>query len=135
LELTTWTQALDQGAKSSINLIEELLTSTEFNHNCLPRFWRYLDVQGRWPTLAEWVENNPPRPAASIGSDHPSSRLSHDQDRAFIHMLYFAVLERDPDSIGLSGWSGVLAQTSLHGVISQFLNSTEYKSHQYLHYR
>lgn len=133
-ELTTWTKALNEGTKSAANFVEDLLSSAEFEHNCLPRFWRYLDTQGRWPTLAEWVSNNSPQPRTS-SAGATGQPVLHDRNRAIVCMLYFAVLQRDPASTDLAGWGRVLAQTSVRHLIPLFFGSAEYASHRYLDYR
>ena len=58
-------------------------------------------------------------------------RISEPQcesDRVEVSLLYFDMLQRDPDPGGFSGWVGVLnAGVPLTSVIDGFLNSAEYQ--------
>jgi len=134
-ELAKWTNALEQGTQSPAGFFVDLLTSTEFEHSSLPRLWAYLDGRGRGPTLAEWGKSDIPQRMPGSGDVRENKHALPDRNRAIVYMLYFAVLQRDPDPVGLSGWSEALAHTSLQNVISGFLDSPEYRSRDYLHYR
>jgi len=51
------------------------------------------------------------------------------QNRVDISLLYFDMLQRDPDAGGFSAWVGVLnSGASLTAVIDAFLNSPEYQA-------
>jgi hypothetical protein len=131
-EEARWVEALDRNSQATTSLLQALLSSDEFERQRLPEFWAYVDAQGRWPTLGEWLNKTPPQPATASPPQVGNRHLLHDRNRAFVCMLYFAVLERDPDPGGLSVWSGALARTSLQNVIAQFLGSPEYASNRYL---
>ena len=55
--------------------------------------------------------------------------LSASQNRVDISLLYFDMLQRDPDPGGFSDWVGVLnSGVSLTSVIDAFINSPEYQA-------
>jgi hypothetical protein len=131
-ELAKWNRTLDQSPQSRADFFVDLLTSPEFERRSIPRFWAYLDTKGRWPTRAEWVENDAAQPLAGAGSPE-HLHAPRDRNRAIVYMLYFALLGRDPDIYGLASWPDSLAHLPLKQVVLLLLDSQEYKIHEYLH--
>jgi hypothetical protein len=126
-EMAKWTKALDRNSAARLDLINELLTSGEFEHRSLPRLWAYVDARGKWPTRTEWLKADSQSPMAGSGSQN-GKLISHDRNLALLYMLYFSVLERDPDPIGLSGWAAPLASNGPSFMAAQMLASPEYKA-------
>jgi hypothetical protein len=123
-ELTNLTQVLDSRRQTPADVLLQLYTSDEFERHSLPMMWSFLDQQGRWPTFAEW--------RAGIQSGQTLTHPESDRDRALVELLYFGILERDPDQMGVTGWTSVIQRrTSLKEIINGFLSSSEYKLHGY----
>jgi hypothetical protein len=137
VELAKWTKALDQDERSAADFIDSLLGSPEFERRALPRLWAFLDAHGRWPALAEWTNAryDPPNSLVRSGGGGRTKPMVHDRNSALVYMLYFAILDRNPDWDALSNWPKLLGQTSLQSVTLQLLSSAEYKAHSYLHYQ
>jgi hypothetical protein len=129
-ELTKWTKALEEHEKSSSDFFVDLLTSPEFEHHSLPRFGAFLSRQGRWPTRSEWMTPDLLQPNSDKGIN--GGNAAHDRTLATVYMLYFAVLERDPDPVGLSSWTEAINnRVPLKNVVLGFLSSQEYGSNGY----
>ncbi len=127
-ELTKWTKELDERTEAPADFLLQLLTSAEFERRSIPTFWTYLDKQGRWPTRAEWLSADQP----AMARMPYRAGLPHDHDRAVLQMLYFAILERDPDPLGLKSWTETMSRhPSTRDLILGFLGSAEYKAHGY----
>ena len=56
-------------------------------------------------------------------------KINASQNEIDISLLYFCMLQRDPDPGGFAGWVGVLnSGVPLNSVIDAFLNSPEYQA-------
>lgn len=122
-ELARWTNLMDNGTKTRADLIFELVTSQEFSQRSLPEYWADLDTLGHWPTRTEWLQDHIGR-----AEENNPAHIAHDRTTAVVYMLYFSILNRDPDPVGAATWVSVVRKTgSIKDAIMGFVNSTEYK--------
>jgi len=144
--LLNWTNALNNGINSRADLVNDFVSSTEFQNRIAPvarlysaYFLRLPDTGG----LTNWINykvygnaanGNVPATLEDISQQFADSaefnlRYGSLNDTEFVTLVYQNVLKRDPDPVGLSNWVQFLTEGSKTrgGVMIGFSESTEYK--------
>jgi hypothetical protein len=132
-----WTQALDNGTSTRAALVEQFLTSPEFQGRIAPMvrlyfasFNRIPDYDGLMYWIGQFGSGMPLETISGLFVQSPEFNAMYGglDSAGFVRRVYQNVLGREPDAPGLAYWRGILdAGTLTRGqVMAAFSESPEY---------